>query len=95
MSHRFKVINRRRRPARKLRTIKMHAIIVCERDEWEWRIEPQEDCSEGVDIVYEGSDGTKTRTCIGTVDDAKALADAILAYVNFAKGEKEQWSSIH
>ncbi len=62
----------------------MKAIIICERDGWTWQIEPQEDCGGGVDIVYDQGCG-KIRTCIGDVNDAEALAKAILAYVNFAR----------
>lgn len=61
----------------------MKAIIICERDGWTWRVEAQEECNEGVDLVYEECTGDSTRTCIGTIDDAKALADAILSYVEF------------
>lgn len=62
----------------------MKAIIICEREGWDWRIEAQQGCDSGVDLIYQeqGRDEC-TRTCIGGVDDAKALADAILAYVNF------------
>lgn len=66
----------------------MKAIIICERDGWTWRIEEQEGCDDGVDIVYteDAFEGTPPdRTCIGSLDDAEALAKAILAYVEFAR----------
>ena len=68
--------------------VSMKVIIICERpDGWKWRIEPQDGTEAGgVDIVYKEDDDTKeTRTCIGTLTDAEALADAILAYVEFTK----------
>jgi len=61
----------------------MKAIIICERDGWEWRIEPQEGCDEGVDLVYKECTGRDERTCLGALDDAEALADAIREYVSF------------
>ena len=61
----------------------LKAIIICERDGWTWRVEPQEDCDEGVDLVYQDTGREPKRVCLGTPDDAKALADAILAYVEF------------
>lgn len=64
----------------------MKAIIICARDGWTWRIEEQEGCEDGVDIVYSDCSKEKPdRTCIGGLEDAKALADAILAYVEFAR----------
>lgn len=66
----------------------MKVIIICERPNgWTWRIEPQEDCEDGgVDIVYQEDGDTKnTRTCIGDLEDAEALAKAILAYVEFTE----------
>jgi len=66
---------------------KMKAIIICEREGWTWRIEPQDgEDSGGVDIVYtEDHNGKVNRTCIGSLDDAEALAKAIKAYVEFAR----------
>ena len=53
----------------------MKVIVICERpDGWTWRIEHQEDGNE-----------KKTRTCIGTLTDARELANAILAYVDFTQ----------
>jgi hypothetical protein len=60
-------------------------IIICERDEWDWRIEAQEGCDSGVDLVYSEFGRSKEepprRTCLGGLDDAEALADAIKRYV--------------
>jgi hypothetical protein len=63
----------------------MKAIIICERDGWTWRVEGQEDCHSGVDIVYQEEDrlDSRKRTCLGDLEDAKALGKAILAYVEF------------
>ena len=65
----------------------MKAIIICERpDGWTWRIEAQEDTDTGVCIIYqEESNRPASRTYIGGFDDARALANAILAYVDFAE----------
>jgi len=66
--------------------MKTITIIVSEqRDGRYWRIEPQEGCETGVDMVYDQGDGKPIRTCIGDLDDAKALAEAILAYVGLAR----------
>lgn len=70
----------------------MKAIIIVECDGWTWRIESQEGCDSGVEIVYTEDNelykNNNTRTCIGSVDDAEALAKAILAYVDFARKGK-------
>lgn len=65
----------------------MKAIIIVERDGWTWRIEEQADCEDGVDIVWQEDrpDQPSERTCIGSHEDAVALAKAILAYVEFAR----------
>ena len=58
--------------------------ITVERDGWTWTVEPQEGCDDGVDLVYQDCSGRPAeRRCLGSVEDAKALADAILAYVKF------------
>lgn len=71
--------------------VKLQAIITCQRDGWKWQIEEQSEdgesvCDLGVDIVYI-ADGAITgdRTCIGNLEDAEALAKAILAYVEFKR----------
>ena len=69
--------------------------VIEERDGWTWHIEQQDGCLDGggVDIVYQEDGGTgsnDTRTCIGSLDDAEALAKAILAYVELARKEKKQ-----
>lgn len=67
----------------------MKAIIIVERDGWTWRIEPQEGCDAGIDIVsLDTEDKPYHRECIGTVDDAEALGKAILAFVEFARKGK-------
>ena len=66
----------------------MKVIVICEQpDGWTWRIEPQEGCEDGgVDIVYQEDNSTEqVRTCIGTLENAKSLADAILAYIEFTQ----------
>lgn len=60
-------------------------IVICERDGWTWRIEPQEGCDSGVDLIYQDDGREPKRFCLGGVEDAKALAEAIAAYVDFAE----------
>jgi hypothetical protein len=58
-------------------------IIICEREGWDWRI--QESDAGGVDLVYSELGRSKEElpklTCLGDLDDAEALADAIKRYV--------------
>jgi hypothetical protein len=65
----------------------MKAIIICERDDWTWRIEAQEGCSKGVELVYQER-GKDLRYSLGSVDDVEALADAIQEYVTFYRRQK-------
>lgn len=67
----------------------MKAIIICERDGWTWRIEHQEECDSGVEIVYQEEGEKGERTCIGSLDDAEALAKAILTYVEFTRNNEQ------
>lgn len=63
--------------------------ITIERDGWDWHIEPQEDCPDGVDIVYHQINKPPKRICVGDLQDAAALARGILAYVEFARKDTD------